>query len=376
MILLLADTNKDIFYGDMIKTITVWRDSVGIDSAMTEAGISLGIALCGLFAFVWTAAKLYPVIAGDEKLSFLPILRPFVICLVIFNWTSFVDLVRIPGNAMENAFNSQFESSWTELKAKSAERYDKLQTLSKLVFTGAVEVERAEEAERSAEIQSSDISQPSTSSGFSISDLNPLNLSKNIAHMAYVVQMRMRQLFVMFLEWLALLFMNVVVCGVFFMQAVCMIILIILGPLAFAFSCTDAWSSSWSKWVARFFSVTLWSGLGWLVCWMGSEIILEVIQSDINNIQAQIEKGEAVLVAAASMSGYDLFLMPLLCLFIAFGMFIIFPVSTWIIETGGATSIISAPAGAAATTAGAAVAVGSMAAGKMPTPPPGGSGGS
>jgi len=355
MILLQVNTNSDIFYADLIKVITYWRDNVGIDSGMTNAGVNLGIGLCGLFALIWTASKLYPVIAGDEKLSVLPILRPFAICLILFNWYAFIDICRFPGQKIEKAFQEEFETKWLELKGKSAERYDLLDKIAYRLMDVGNEVERAEQADRSFEMQSSDVSK---SSGWSIS-----SLGAKISGMAMFVMNKLKRLMISIIEYLCLLFMNVVVCGVFFMQAACLIVLIVLGPIAFAFSCLDPWRSSWTKWFARFFSVTLWSGLAWLVCWIGSSIILEVIQAEITTLNYQLSLDKYALAALSTLAGQDTVLFPLLFLFVAFGMFIIFPVSTWIIETSGGHQVISAPAGAAAATAGAIMGIASMAGG-------------
>jgi hypothetical protein len=214
------------------------------------------------------------------------------------------------------------------------------------------EVERAEESERDFEMQSSDISK---SSGWDV-----LGVGKAVAGMAMFVMNKIKRLMLGIIEYICLLFMNVVVCGVMFMQATALLICIVLGPIAFAFSCLDPWRSSWTQWFARFFSVTLWSGLAYFVCWAGASIIRSVIQSEINMLDQQLAMDEWQMAALTTYAGSDNMFFSLLFLFIGFGMFIIFPVSTWIIQTSGGHQVISAPTQAAATTAGAAVGVSVM----------------
>jgi hypothetical protein len=356
MVLLQTLNNSgDIFYGDLLKGIMTWRDNVGIDSTMTNAGAQLAIAMCGLFAFIWTASRLYPVIAGEEKLSVLPLLRPFAICLVLLNWTAFVDLCRIPGKAIEEAFMHEFEDKWGELKTKSHERYKMVDDISIKIFTVGNNVERAENSERSTQMQESDVSKPA---GWSV-----FGVAAQLSALKIFIENQFKRLMERMIEYICLLLMNVCVCVVFFMQAVAMIVLIVLGPIAFAFSCLDPWRSSWTKWFARFFSVTLWSGIAWLVCWIGCSIMVEFLNVELDYLSNIRSVDLWDLAAIYSTTQNETFMLPLIFLFVGFGMFIIFPVSTWIIETSGGHQIISAPAAAAATTVAVVASGAKMAAG-------------
>ncbi|MDR1370499.1 MAG: hypothetical protein LBJ72_10330 [Dysgonamonadaceae bacterium] len=348
MAIVLLDVQRtvDVFYTDVMDAIIQWRDNVGMNTDMLNSAVQVGISLLALFALVWTAAKLYPVIAGEEKLSVLPILRPFALALILMNWQSFVDLCRMPGHYFEQSTREEFMTSWQKMRSESEARYDKIDKISIDLMTTGTLVERAESSERAFEMQSSDVSK-SVSGG-------PFNLGRQIAGMAAIVMGKIKRLFFGIIEFLCLLFMNVVVCGVFFMQTAAMVLMLILGPLAFAFSCLDPWRSSWTQWFARFFSVTLWSPLAYIVCWAGAEIMYTMIKQENDALDLLIAKGEWEMAATNAMWSSDNFMFPLIILFIAFGMFIIFPLSTWVIQTSGGHAVISAPVGAAGTVVGAA----------------------
>ena len=339
------ETAQDIFYTSVMDFIMEWRDQVGMQSGMVQAGVRLAQTIAGIFSYFYIAMRLYPIIAAEEKLSIVPLLRPFALGLAIMFWTDVVDIVRMPGNAFEQSTQAEFHATWNDLKAKSEERFTKYDELYKAVITVGTHVDRSEAAERSFNMQSSDISK---SAGW-----DPLGIGNKIAAMYALVMNKLKMLIMSIFEFLALLFLNVVVCGVLFMQALAYIILIVIGPLAFAFSVLEVWKRSWAQWVARFISVTLWSGLAYLICWAGANIMLSLLQKDIDIMQAMLDQGIWQASMIQAVSAFDTMLFPLLCLFTAFGMLIIFPVSTWIIQTSGAATIITSPLSAAAQTAGA-----------------------
>jgi hypothetical protein len=352
------ETAQDIFYASVMNFIMEWRDAVGKDSNLVQAGVRLAQIMSATFAYFYIAARLYPIIAAEERLSIVPLLRPFALGLAIMLWGDVVDMVKIPGNFFEKSAQKEFTTTWNALRVKSEERFTKYDELYKAVITVGTHVDRSESAERSFNMQSSDISK---SAGW-----DPLGIGNKIAAMYALVINKTKRLLVGLFEFLSLLFMNVVVCGVLFMQAIAYLILIILGPLAFAFSILDPWKRSWAQWVARFFSVTMWSGLAYMICWAGANIMLTLIQYDIDFMQALINKGHWEASMLQAYNGLDTMLFPLLCLFTAFGMIIIFPLSTWIIQTSGAATVVTAPLSAATQTAGAVtgVVIGSKVAGK------------
>lgn len=339
---LLQQTAQDIFYVTVIDVIIKWRDTVGSDSSFVQTAVALAQAIAGIFAYIYMAIRLYPIIAGDEKLSIVPLLRPFAIGFAIMFWGGVVDVCKIPGQALEKAAQTEFYTTWNELRAKTKERYVYVKDIHDTVMKVGTYVERAEDSERSTQMQASDISK---SSGWDI-----LGIGNRLAAMRALVMNQLRYIMFSIIEFLCLLFMNVVVCGVFFMQSLAYLILIILGPLAFAFSVLDVWKKSWAQWVARFFSVTLWSGLAYLICWAGANIMTTLVDIEIQALQELVDKGLWGAAMFSSLASMDNFLFPLMCLFVAFGMLLIFPVSTWIIQTSGAASIITTPANAAGQT--------------------------
>jgi hypothetical protein len=353
MVILQINQAKDMFQVSIMQVIMNWKNTVALN--YSDELVSLAQTLCFVFAIIWCAAKLYPVIAGEDKLSVLPLLRPFFLSMAIAAFPLFVGLVNIPGKALEQHAYTRFYQSWEKMKGNAHKRYESLDKTTKKAMEMATLAERGENAERNQLMTSGDI-------GKEVSD-GPFGLGRAVAGMTMVVMNKLKQLFYGTIQYLALVFMNVVVCGVLFGQAAAMMIMAIIGPLAFAFSCLDPWKQSWAQWTARFISVSLWSGLAYFVCFAAAEIMSGILLREISILEAMLQEEEWKFAILNSLFGSDQLTFPVLTLFVAFGMIVIFPVSTWIIQTTGAHSAIIQPVSAAVGVAAAGVSLAKGAAG-------------
>jgi len=353
-ILLQASNVGDIFNIGIMDAILRFKNDVALTYSEKNPLINVATLMCALFALIWCAVKLYPVIAGEEKLSVLPLLRPFAIAMILSFYPTFVNICMIPGRAVEAVAKDEFDTSWTEMRSNAKKRFQLMDNKSAVLTAKSIEVQRAENSERNDKMQSSDISKSSSS-------LSPL--SSSIAKMSVVVMGHIKMFFYNIISYLALMFMNVVVCGVLLAQSAGLLIMVIIGPLSFAFSCLDPWKHSWSQWVARLISISLWSGLAYFVCFAAAEIMNSVLLWEIDALEKALTYDEwAYAVMASSLQGDD-FMFPLMCLFVAFGMMVIFPVSTWIIQTTGGSAVIKPITAAVGVAAAGAVAVGTAGAG-------------
>ncbi|MDR0231589.1 MAG: hypothetical protein LBI82_05660 [Dysgonamonadaceae bacterium] len=321
---------QDIFNTGIMDAVLEWKNSRAITYSSTL--VDFGRLLCSFFALIWCAVKLYPVIAGEDKLSVLPLLRPFAIALLLMWWTDFVYICNLPGLGVESVAKAEFDNSWTNMRANAQTRFNLVDAHARKAMQMSTLAARAEDSERNALMQSSDISKDMSGAIF--------GLPKAIAGMAIVVMNGIKQALYGIINYLALMFMNTVVCGVLLMQAAGLLIMGIIGPLSFAFSCLDPWRHSWSQWVARFISISLWSGFAYFVCFVGAEIMNSVLEAEITVLQAQLEMEEWRFALFTSMFSSDNFMFTVICLFVAFGMIVVFPVSTWVVQTSGGAALL------------------------------------
>ena len=105
-----------------------------------------------------------------------------------------------------------------------------------------------------------------------------------------------------------------------------LVVLSILGPLAFAFSVWDGFQSTLTQWFARYISVYLWLPVSDLFSCMLAKIQVLMLQSDIAELQSNPEYS-----IDNSNSVYIVFM-----LIGIIGYFTVPTVANWIVQAGGA----------------------------------------
>lgn len=136
-------------------------------------------------------------------------------------------------------------------------------------------------------------------------------------------------------------------------------ILVILGPFSVAASILPAFRDSFSTWIARFISVSLYSGIGYLIMYLCALMQEYALQSEISRYQVLVgTNGTAADMAKmAVFAGNGIlsfgtvivaFLIGAIC------MFTVPSISTWIISTSGISSATSSFGRGAATVVGVA----------------------
>ncbi len=76
--------------------------------------------LCGLFAFIYVGAKLWSTWARGERIDFYPLLRPFAVGLVVVCFPTFVSLLDVVVYPLELAMDSLLESAQPDFYTQQA----------------------------------------------------------------------------------------------------------------------------------------------------------------------------------------------------------------------------------------------------------------
>jgi len=169
----------------------------------------------------------------------------------------------------------------------------------------------------------------------------------------------MQLLFTQLLEILGIWILRISVYVIFMIQIIYSSILVILGPFSVAASILPAFRDSFSTWIARFISVSLYSGIGYLIMYLCALMQEYALQSEISRYQVLVgTNGTAADMAKmAVFAGNGIlsfgtvivaFLIGAIC------MFTVPSISTWIISTSGISSATSSFGRGAATVVGVA----------------------
>ena len=293
-------------------------------------------ALCAIFMLIYFAIKLYPVIAGERKLEIVPLLRPFAIAMVLMLWGPTVSAIKFPMDVISGKAKAKFYTEFDEVDRLSRKRYKLIDDVAKELIETSLEVERAEKE-----------SDKKPFFDFGI-DIEPI--MKKIAGMWLLVQSKIKFMLVQLMERIVIIFFQMCVYFIFFIQIIFSSILVILGPLSFAISVLPAFRDTWVNWVSRFISVSLYSAIAYIVLTTVTKVLQFGLEREISSLQTIMNNDYAFIMYVSHMSG-DMTLYTVCALLGGVSLLTVPVISTWIVQTSGINQAVTAMgAGAAAAT--------------------------
>jgi hypothetical protein len=296
-------------------------------------------ALAAIFMIIFFAIKSYEMMSGDKQLEILPLLRPFGLAMVILWWGAFVKVVAFPEDLVASQTEQMFNSEQSTVNSLRLQRANLMLAVANSLYTFQAQTEVAEKESDTWYGQAWDAVTSTVKQGIS-TVVEPLLELKNR------LTIGMQLLFTQLLELLGIWILRIAVYIVFMIQIIYSSILIILGPFAIAVSILPAFRDSFSTWIARFVSVNLYSGIGYLIMYLCGLMQQYALQSEISKYQelvglngtaANIQKmawfaGNGILSFGTVII---VFIIGAIC------MFTVPSISTWIISTSGISSASS-----------------------------------
>ncbi|BAD51340.1 plasmid transfer protein [Bacteroides fragilis] len=278
-------------------------------------------ALAAIFMLLYFGVESYKMMAGDKKLELIPLLRPFALGLVLMFWVPFINIISFPGEVLTANSKAMFNNQIDKIEMLSRNRYALIDSVSIELMNTSMEVERAEGEVRDKKWYES--------IGIDISAIG-----KKISGLYVYVQAKFKMLLFQFAEFLVVTLWQCCVYLVFFLQIIFTGVLVILGPIAFAFSILPAFRDAYIAWIARFVSVSLYSCIAYIVLSLSLVVMEYSLEKEIEILNYALSNEAAfVMYCAYSSGGVNSFILT--CLLGAFGMLTIPFISTWIVQTTG-----------------------------------------
>ena len=296
-------------------------------------------ALAAIFMIVYFAIKSYEMMVGDKRLEIMPLLRPFGLAMIIIWWGAFVKMVAFPTDLVENQTDQMFNSEQSTVDALRVQRSTLMLAVANSLITFEAQTQVAEKESDTWYGQAWDSVTSTIKQG--ISDVvSPLLELKNR------LEVGMQLLFTQLLELIGIWVLRIAVYVIFMIQIIYSSILIILGPFSVAVSILPAFRDSFSTWVARFVSVNLYSGIGYLIMYLCALMQEYALQSEISKYQVLVgQNGTAAdLTKLAWFAGNGILSFGTVIIVFLIGaicMFTVPSISTWIISTSGISSAAS-----------------------------------
>ena len=272
------------------------------------ASVAKGVA--GIGALFYVAYRVWQSLSRAEEIDVFPLFRPFVLGLCIMFFPTMV-LGTINGilSPVCSATSSLVEQQTFDMK-KYQEEKDELEREAMLRDPAKAFLVSDEEFDKKID-----------ELGWSLGDMDTMiNMygQKAVYDMGEKVRQWFRELLELFFQAASLLIDTV---RTFFL-----VVLSILGPVAFAFSVWDGFQSTLGQWFTRYISVYLWLPVSDLFSTLLAKLQVLMLQNDIQELQNNPDYS-----IDNSNSVYIIFM-----LIGIIGYFTVPTVAGWIVQAGGA----------------------------------------
>jgi hypothetical protein len=361
---ILLDTLNPFWDNNILDLIKGIKDSLPQQQLTTIAK-----EVAAVFALVYLSVKAYAMIIGEGKFEVMPLFRPFIITVIITNFSLFSEMVGYPGTASGEVGKANFEANANIMDQDMDTKNKLTDELFKTLIENTTQL-------KDYYVQSSKVDQ---GTGEQVADaaLNMMTLgtSEALTELNAYVTVYEQLLWVKlslwmqgFVTWIVLgVFKGICYC-LFFLQLILLYILGCLGPISFAFSIGGPFKDSWVQWVSRYVAVSFYSTIGFIILNIACAIMNYGINQEISRLSQLLAKKDAVAEFLASIEHVDNFIG---YLFIAMvtaiaGIMSTPIVSSWIIGSVGAGTAFF---GTFVNTAKTSGSIGSSAAGKVLSTP-------
>lgn len=277
---------------------------------LCEDMLDVAKGLAGLGALFYVAVRVWQSLARAEPIDVYPLLRPFAIgiCIMLFP-TLVLGTMNTVLSPIVQGTHKMLEGQTMDMQ-QYREQKDRLEREAMLRNPETAYLVSDEEFDRQLDELGWSPDAMATRMGMYM-EVGMYNLEKNI-----------RDAFRSLLELLfaaASLLIDTV--RTFFL-----VVLSILGPIAFAFSVWDGFQSTLSQWFTRYISVYLWLPVSDLFSCMLAKIQVLMLQNDIlelqNNPNYSLDNSNSVYVIFMLIGIIGYFTVP--------------TVAGWIVQAGGA----------------------------------------
>ena len=280
------------------------------DEMMPLCGNMTGVAkgIAGLGALFYVAAKVWQSLARAEAIDVYPLLRPFALGLCIMFFPTFVlGTINTVLSPVVKGCNQLMETQTFDMNEYRAQK-DRLEYEAMMRSPETAYLASDEEFDRQLE-----------ELGWSPSDMVTMT-GMYMDRAAYNIKKSVRD---WFRELLEMLFQA---AGLIIdtLRTFFLIVLSILGPLAFAISVDDGFQSTLTQWISRYISIYLWLPVSDLFSSVLARIQTLMLQKDIQ------ELSDPNFIPDGSSTVYVIFMIIGIV-----GYFTIPTVASWIVSAGG-----------------------------------------
>lgn len=251
--------------------------------------VSAASGLGAVFALIVAAIQAYKMMTLNGKFEILTIARPILFAFILSQWPAVVSIVCTPGNLIEDWFQQKFEQEKVRVVELRSERQEAAWNVMKTTREKAAAVNEQQKAAQAGEdknlfTQAIDY----ITNGF--------DEMVEVATGGFaVIESYFSTLLENFIVWIGELFWQCHVYFIFLLKAIYTTVLVMFGPIYIACSILPAWKDTWTQWVGKMVSVSLYGAMAYLVMILAMQLMKYGIQVD-TAVLTKIDSGEAGIV--------------------------------------------------------------------------------
>jgi len=263
--------------------------------------MGLGCGLAAILVVIAALRILAPVMMGQQAPDIMALIKIVAIAAILNagTWSSVCSFLSAPGEALEDSayqlYRGRMDKIWP-MMAKCRDYRSKAD--EELSRQTAEAQKKAEEASKSTEAEKSTWDKIQEWAEHPID--NTVNAAKE-----WVVDTALEMVgsfFHMLTNYLLFILQAIlVVVGEFiYLSAAVMVVMMgkigmcvmgMFGPIAFALSLTSTWSNAWAQWIGKYVSLSLYSGILWIVLAFNSTIFEYCVTQDYMALERISDQG-------------------------------------------------------------------------------------
>ena len=308
-----------------------------IKAAMVKMSlVTIAKEIAAALALIYISVRAYSMIAGDGRLDVMALFRPFIINLVILNMGTFTDVLTYPGTQAEKIMSTSFDQNAAIINDLEDQRNSEYYKIRQRVYDIGDSSKSLLHAANEGDL-------------FSSIENAVTDLGINLTLYAQVSMLEIQMMLTQVITNVVVGLFKGVAYSLFFISAIIMIILTLLGPIAMALSIAGAFKDSWVHWAGKVIAVSFYNAIGFVTLNVSCAILNYGFQQEIDRLGQILNIGPQAdfLAQVLHIDGYFVYFFIAIVVAIA-GVASTPLVSTWFISTSGAGgfagSVARAPA--------------------------------
>ncbi len=215
--------------------------------------------------------------SGDREWEIMPMIKPFLIGFIIFNWTPFCKLIQEPFEAM----SSSGEVIYKKLEKKSDEKRVTLYEKKNKFINILVEQNLDSKYDTGKTLIGGTVSKAWN------------KITKPLGQWGEKTKYYLQKTASECTEAIGLGILRIATYFIFFIQKVWGYILIVLGPMAFGIALIPGFESTINNWIAKFININLYSFIAYTIINIGHQIIMASFDIEIDRYDTMIKQAKA-----------------------------------------------------------------------------------